>query len=204
AATGLAWTVVVVQTPNTRYAGMAWLAIGFIVYFVYRKRFVREPLSATVRAPAMIGPALALEYRSILVPVVEGEQSRDAVHLACRLAAERRASIVAARVIVVPLHLPLDAELPEQEALADDLLDEAHDIGELYGVRVVERVTRAREAGQAIVDEALSRNSEIVVMGAPRLPHRTRTSAIFGKTVDYVLRHAPCRVMVAAARRAAA
>ncbi len=28
-------------------------------------------------------------------------------------------------------------------------------------------------------------------MGAPRLPHRTRTSAIFGKTADYVLRNAP-------------
>ena len=41
-------------------------------------------------------------------------------------------------------------------------------------------------------------------MGAPRQPHRTRTSAIFGKTVDYVLRNAPCRVMIAAARRAAA
>ena len=40
-------------------------------------------------------------------------------------------------------------------------------------------------------------------MGAPRLPHRTRTSAIFGKTADYVLRHAPCRVMIAAAKRAA-
>ncbi|MER3411320.1 MAG: hypothetical protein C4305_02660, partial [Thermoleophilia bacterium] len=47
------------------------------------------------------------------------------------------------------------------------------------------------------------RGSEIIVMGAPRLPHRTRRSAIFGKTVDYVLRHAPCRVMVGAARRAA-
>ena len=32
-------------------------------------------------------------------------------------------------------------------------------------------------------------------MGAPRRRHR-RTSAIFGKTVDYVLKHAPCRVMV--------
>ena len=40
-------------------------------------------------------------------------------------------------------------------------------------------------------------------MGAPRLPHRTRTSAIFGKTADYVLRHAPCRVMIAAAQEGA-
>jgi nucleotide-binding universal stress UspA family protein len=41
-------------------------------------------------------------------------------------------------------------------------------------------------------------------MGAPRLPRRTRRSAIFGKTVDYVLKHAECRVMVGAGGRAAA
>ena len=76
-------------------------------------------------------------------------------------------------------------------------------IGDLYGVRVVERIVRGRNAGAEIVDEAERRNAEIVVMGAPRLPHRTRTSAIFGKTADYVLRNAPCRVMIAAARRAA-
>jgi nucleotide-binding universal stress UspA family protein len=108
------------------------------------------------------------------------------------------------RVIVVPLDLPLDADLPDQEALADALLDEAHDIGDLYGVRVVERLARSRNAGAEIVAEADRRNAELVVMGAPRLPHHTRTSAIFGKTADYVLRHAPCRVMIAAAARAAA
>jgi nucleotide-binding universal stress UspA family protein len=108
------------------------------------------------------------------------------------------------RVIVIPLDLPVTAELREQEALADALLDEAHDIGDLYGVRVVERLVRGRNAGAEIVAEAERRNAEIVVMGAPRLPHRTRTSAIFGKTADYVLRHAPCRVMIAAAKRAAA
>jgi APA family basic amino acid/polyamine antiporter len=202
-ATGIAWLIVVVQSPATRYAGLGWLALGFVSYYVYRRRILHEPLSVTVRAPVLIGPAAALEYRTILVPIVEGEQATEAMHVACRLAAERGASIVAVRVIVVPMELALDSELPEQEELADRLLDEAHDIGELYGVRVIERVIRARHAGRAIVDEAERRNAEIIVLGAPRLPHRTRKSAIFGKTVDFVLKNAPCRVMVAAARRAA-
>jgi APA family basic amino acid/polyamine antiporter len=203
AGTLVAWLVVVVQSPDTRYAGLAWLAGGFVTYVVYRRRFLHEPLRRTLRAPPLLGPVLALEYRSILVPLVEGEQSREAMHIACRLAAERGSRIVAARVTVVPLELPLDAHLPDQERLADRLLDEAHDIGELYGVRVTERLVRSRHAGRAIVEEATRRNAEIVVMGAPRLPHRTRRSAIFGKTVDYVLKHAPCRVMVGAAPRAA-
>jgi APA family basic amino acid/polyamine antiporter len=203
-ATFLAWVVVVVQSPSTRYAGLAWLALGFLVYFVYRRNFVHEPLSATVRAPIALGPAVALEYRTILSPIVDSPQAREAVQIACRLAAERRSQIVAVRVIVVPMELPLDTELPEQEELANRLLDEAHDIGELYGVRVVERLIRARHAGRAIVDEAERRNAEIIVIGAPRLPHRTQRSAIFGKTVDYVLKHASCRVMIGAGRRAVA
>jgi basic amino acid/polyamine antiporter, APA family len=203
-ATALAWLVVVVQSSSTRYAGLGWLAAGFVSYGVYRRRVVKEPLGETVRAPLLLGPSYVLEYRTILVPVVEGEQAREAMHVACRLAGERRSAIVAMRVIVVPLELPVDAHLPEQEELANRLLDEAHDIGELYGVRIIERLVRARHAGRAIVDEATRRNAEIIVMGAPRLPHRTRKSAIFGKTVDFVLKNATSRVMVAAARQAVA
>jgi len=203
AATALAWLVVVVQSPSTRYAGLGWLVFGFAMYYVYRRRILHEPLSETVRAPILIGPAAALEYRTILVPIVEGGQATEAMHVACRLAGERGASIAAVRVIVVPMELPLDTPLPEQDELADRLLDEAHDIGELYGVRVVERLIRARHAGREIVDEAGRRNAEIIVLGSPRLPHRTRKSAIFGKTVDFVLKNAPCRVLVTAARRAA-
>ena len=46
---------------------------------------------------------------------------------------------------------------------------------------------RARNAGRAIVDEAERRGAEIIVLGAPRGRHR----AIFGQTVDFVLKHAP-------------
>jgi nucleotide-binding universal stress UspA family protein len=66
-------------------------------------------------------------------------------------------------------------------------------------VRMVDRIVRARNAGRAIVEEAERRQAEIVVLGAPRGRHRD----IFGKTVDYVLKNAPCRVMIAAGRKAA-
>jgi APA family basic amino acid/polyamine antiporter len=196
--TGIAWIVVIAQDAPTRYAGLAWLAAGFVFYPLYRRR-IGAPLRQTVRAPVPLGPALALEYRSILVPIVSGPESREAVQLAARLAAERASTIVLLRVIVVPLELPLDADLHEQMRTADELLDEAAAVASLYGVRVVERIVRARQAGRAIVEEAERRGSQIIVLGAPRGSHR----AIFGHTVDYVLKHAPCRVMVAAGRKAA-
>jgi len=114
--------------------------------------------------------------------------------LAARLATERAGRIVLLRVIVIPLELPLDADLREQTEEANHLLDEARMIAAPYGVRIVERVVRARNAGRAIVDEAERRGTEILVLGAPRGRHRD----IFGHTVDFVLKNAPCRVMVAA------
>src|SRR5213592_4864932 len=204
AATALAWLVVVAQSAGTRYAGLGWLVLGFAVYVIYRRRVLGLPLRATVRAPVEIGPAQALEFRNILVPVAPGYPSEEAMDVACRLAAERRATIVALSVVEVPLELPLDAYLPEQVEAADRELEEAHAMGESYGVRVIERIVRARNAGRAVVDEAARRNSEIIVMGGPR---RVRLAAgrraIFGDTVDFVLKHAPCRVMVAAGRAAA-
>ncbi|HET7556397.1 MAG TPA: universal stress protein [Gaiellaceae bacterium] len=202
--TGLSFLVIVLQTPSIRYAGLGWLLIGFLFYVVYRRRVIHAPLTETVRAPIPLGPAVALEYRSVLVPVVWQRESEAAVDLACRLAVERRGSIVALTVIEVPLELPLDARLPGNvEERANDLLDEARAIGDAYGVNVIGRIVRARRAGRAIVDEAARRGSEIIVMGAPRREGRAPRGRIFGGTVDFVLKNAPCRVMVAAAPRAA-
>jgi APA family basic amino acid/polyamine antiporter len=196
--TGLAWLFVVVENPGPRYAGLAWLAAGFVFYPLYRRR-LKVPLRQTTRAPVPLGPALALEYRSILVPIVAGHESQEAVELAARLATERAGRIVLLRVVVVPLELPLDADLSEQLEEADRLLEDARSVAEPYGVRVVERVVRARHAGRAIVDEAERRGAEIVVLGARRGDYKS----IFGGTVRYVLKNAPSRVMVAAGKKAA-
>jgi APA family basic amino acid/polyamine antiporter len=201
-ATGLAWVVVVVQTPETRYAGLAWLAIGFTIYVVYRTRVVHEPLRATVRAPVAYGPALALEYRRILVPVVPGQPSDDALDVACRLAAERRSRITALSVLEVPLDRPLAEPYPELEMQANRELDEAVAIGDSYGVSVTSRLERARTAGAAIVAEAAARHAEIIVLGASRSHLTARQTAVLGKTVDYVLKHAPCRVLTVGAETA--
>src|SRR4029453_18703133 len=77
----------------------------------------------------------------------------------------------------------------------------ARTIGDSYGVDVIGRIVRDRRAGRAIAREAERRNSQIIVMGAPR--RRRAQGPVFGGTTDYVLKQAPCRVMVVAARAAA-
>ena len=199
--TGLSFLVIVIQTPSIRYAGLGWLVLGFAFYVLYRRRVVHAPLGETIRAPVEFGPAAVLEFRSILVPIAPGYASDEAMDFACRLAAERRASIVAFTAIEIPLDQPLDAEMPEDIREANEQLDEARAIGDSYGVTVIGRIARTRNIGRAIVDEAIRRNSEIIVMAGPRRMQLQRgRRQIFGDAVDFVLRHAPCRVMVATPR----
>jgi basic amino acid/polyamine antiporter, APA family len=201
-ATGISFLVLVVQNSTTRWVGLGWTVVGLIGYAVYRRQFVRASLREVVKAPAAFGPALALEYRRILVPVVPGRPSDEAIDIACRLASERRARIIAVTVLEVPLDQPLGEDMPGAESIAHRELDEAAAIGESYGVPVVGRIERARAAGPAIVAEAEARQAEIIVLGSPRKELTVRGRAVFGHTVDYVLKHAPCRTLVVASEAA--
>ncbi|MGH3083577.1 MAG: amino acid permease [Gaiellaceae bacterium] len=199
--TGLAWIVVVWQTPDTRYAGLGWIVLGFAAYAVYRRKIVGASLRETVRAPLVV-LGLTVEYRTILVPVLRTVESEEALVAAARLASERRATIAVLHIIEVPLDQHLDADLREREEAAYEILDEAEALLESYGVDVVSRVDRARSAGPTIVEEAARREAEVVILGAPRAKVRG-SKPIFGRTVDYVLRNSPTRVAVVAGRRAA-
>jgi basic amino acid/polyamine antiporter, APA family len=196
-ATGIAWFSIIIETPDTRYVGLGWLAAGFVGYAIYRRRILHIPLSETVRAPAeVLGPSLTIAYRTIVVPILRTVESEEALVAAARLAAERRATIAIVRVLEVPLSLPLDAALPVEEEEANRELDDAQAFVEGYGVRAVTRLVRARNAAAAIVDEVRSRTAELVVVGAPR--RRTRPGRpIFGRTVETVLKTSPSRVLVA-------
>ncbi len=195
--TAIAWIVVVIQYAPARWAGLGWLAGGLVFYWQYRRRAVKRPMRETVRAPALVlGPSLAIEYRTIVVPVVRTGETEEALVAAARLAAERGATVVIVTVIEVPLSLPLDARLEREEDEAEALLDDAQALVESYGVRAVTRLIRARRAGPAIVEEARRRHAELVVVGAPRRAIGGRRR-LFGTTVDYVLRESPSRVLIA-------
>jgi APA family basic amino acid/polyamine antiporter len=199
--TSAAWVVVNVQEPVTRWVGLTWLAVGFTSFVVYRRWFARVGLRETVRAPLeVLGPSLVAEYQSIIVPVVRSAATEEALVAAARLAAERNSTVGIVSVIEVPLSLPMDADLPEAEA-AHRTLDDAEALVEQYGVRAVGRLLRARSAGPEIVAEASRQHAEILILGAERNGRPARRP--FGPTVEYVLKHAECRTMVAAQARPA-
>ena len=138
-------------------------------------------------------------YRRLLVPLDERCESFDALQIACRLAADDHARITAVTIIEVPALLPLDARFDDVEEAARRLLERAGATGDAYGVKVVPRLMRARDFGAAIVAEATSDRSEIIVVGTPRAELAVSPRRATPDPVLRILKGAPCRVMVVSA-----
>ena len=137
-----------------------------------------------------------LAYRRIVVPIAGDDDSQTGVARAAQLAPAGGASITAVVVIEVEAELPLDAHMDAEEHAARAALEKAHAIAASRGVRLRERIVRARASGEAIVAEAEAADADLIVMrAAPKNGKR-----LFGRTADYVLRHADCRVLVTAPR----
>jgi basic amino acid/polyamine antiporter, APA family len=92
--------------------------------------------------------------------------------------------------------MPVDAPMIDAEESAEASLAEARLIAAETGVSVETKIVRARAIGEAITDEAGVSGVDLIVLGSA--PRWRRQSRFFSPTVDYVLRKAPCEVMVIA------
>ena len=179
-----------------------------------------SPEALTKRVPEV-------EFRNVLVPVFGTELDDDIVGTAGRLAsaesgepgvsrrfrkkgAERTgASLTVLHVTRVPLSLPEDAPLRAEDAEAERILERAREVGAEYeNVRVQKMDVRGREVGPKIVQVAEDLGVEAIVMGGEP-PSKIRGGAIFGgigaarppevgAATEYVLKRAPCRVLLTA------
>ncbi len=174
-------------------AGPVWLALGLGLYGVTRWRNQRGMLEGVGRSAA----PTASSFGRVLVPMKLGEIGEEMVATAIALAKEQGAVVEAITVVRVPRERSLDAPLPpDVAARADASVAEAQALGEENGVDVNAEAVRARSIGHAIVDEAVRRKVDLIVVGSS--PRWRRQSRFFSPTVDHVLKHAPCEVIVVA------
>lgn len=131
----------------------------------------------------------------ILVPVNGTVCDRRALDLALLLARRDRAAVSAIYVVVVPQELPLEAEVRETVARGDQVLRDIEAYAIAAGQDIEIELLQARAAGPAIVDEATGRNASAIVM-ATSVWRRAGEVTIGRTTVPYVLKNAPCEVIV--------
>jgi len=189
--TGLAFVVVTFLHLDVAMTGVAWLALGMLIFVVFRRRQGLDLVTTTkVAVPRPVLEKEA-EYESVLVALEPRHYSEGAIATAAKLAARRRRGIHVLVTITVPYSAPIDADLPEQELAAQAVIEQARLQG---GRRVSGHVEKVRPggAGRLIVTEAKEMQARAIVMPLP--PRQGAT--IFGKTVETVLTYRPCRVII--------
>jgi nucleotide-binding universal stress UspA family protein len=130
--------------------------------------------------------------RTILVPVDGSPASLDAVAFACGLARKNKGKVYAVHVIEVKRSLPLDADLSSEATTGEDVLVRAEKVAHDNDFKIEGELLQAREAGHAIVDEAMERGVDLILLGAE---HKAPLGEYqMGRLTQYVLRAAPCSV----------
>jgi basic amino acid/polyamine antiporter, APA family len=223
---GLAFISVLVYHDTARWVGLGWMTFGLLFYVVYRKVFEGTTLTkrVSVTEKALTKQVAEVAFRNILVPAFGTKLDDDIVATAGRLAAaeqeesgdgEEETHLALVYVIDVPLTLPLDAELPPKvEQEAQRALRRASDVAEEYeDVKVTTEMARARGVGPGIVEAARRYGSEAIVIGGEppsKIKGGARLGGIgaakpaeIGAATEYVLKKAPCRVLLTAPPEAA-
>jgi len=187
------WIAALATHDAARVAGPIWVALGIVLFVAVRRSEHERLLEHVEPAQADLVPEAEGAYESILVPLKLGPIGEEMLATAIRLAEERGCAVHALHVIRVPLDLPLDAELLDQEERAEASLADAKLLASEHGVEVEGEIVRARAIGEAIVHRAQD-GVDLIILGSS--PRWRRQSRFFSPTVDYVLRRAPCEVMV--------
>ena len=135
-----------------------------------------------------------MEFHKILVPVIGSQADEEVIKLACRVAKKDKGEIYAVYIITMKRDLPLDAQIEPEIQKAEDILNHIETVADEQNYKIDTDLLQAREAGAAIVDEAVEREVDLILMG---IGYKRRFGEFsLGDVVPYVLKNAPCRVIL--------
>lgn len=137
-------------------------------------------------------------YERILVPVDGSEGDEQVMAVVADLVHQHQVAITLIYVVEVPQAMPLDAELPDAIDRGEKILNRAEMLARTQPRHKLTEVStdllQARTAGAAIVDEAIERHADTIVMATTnRTKHGKFT---LGESVGYILKNAPCDVVI--------
>jgi nucleotide-binding universal stress UspA family protein len=151
-----------------------------------------------------------MTFRNILVPVDGEDASMEAVFVACATAKRNKGKVYVVYVIEVPRSLPLDANLGDQATKGEEILAGAERRAAEVDFQVEGELLQARDVGHAIVDEAIEREVDGIILAVSYKGPLTEGTGFawprggkpaplpgefhLGGVSQYVLQNAPCEV----------
>ena len=182
--------------PMAWYVGLAWVAIGAVVYVAYTMRAGEEE----ERLPVKILHEERLVPRDykVLIPLANVEQARMMGILGAAIAKEHDGEVFALHVVRVPVQLSISDGrmfLREGKPILEEVINQARETD----VPVHTMIRLDRHIGRAITDTARERHVNLMLLGWPGYtasPHRA-----FGSVIDLVAVNPPCDLAVVRFRK---
>jgi nucleotide-binding universal stress UspA family protein len=135
-----------------------------------------------------------MHIERLLLPLTGHDVDEAAALLAGDLVRPNHGQVFALYVIQVPWEYPVDAEIPEATERGGQALERVEGILKSLKQHVTAEFIQARDTGPAIVNEAIERQADLVLLG---MPYKRRHGVFsMGEAVPYVLRSAPCPVLI--------
>lgn len=130
--------------------------------------------------------------QAVLACVSGGSIDDEVVEMACNVAKRNKARVHVIYVIEVQRTLPLTAELDTEMEKGERILEAAERVAAEAGYRVETEILQARDVGPAIVDEAVERGCDLIVMG---VPYKVKLGTFeIGSAASHALKSSPVRV----------
>ena len=139
--------------------------------------------------------AEAPSFRRAVIALNGGPSDERIVRLVAQNARLTKAELIAVHVVEIDWTLPLDSDVAGRSEDVQRVLDAAEAVAEAQKMKLEPVLLQARDVGAAIVDEAVERGADLLVVG---LPYRKRFGGEFaiGRTIPYILQNAPSAVWV--------
>ena len=134
-------------------------------------------------------------FKRAVVALEGGARDERIIRLVSELARPTAAEVIGVHVVEIGWSMPLDADIAARSEEVHQVLDRAEIVAEQARMKLEPVLLQARDVGPALVDEAAERDADLLVLG---LAYRKRFGGDFalGRTIPYVLEHAPCAVWV--------
>ena len=134
-------------------------------------------------------------FQRALVALSGHPNGQRLVRLVAEVARINKAELIGVHVVEIDWSMPLDMDVAGRSEEIQRVLDLAEGTAESVGVALESVLLQARDVGAALVDEAIEREADLLVVG---LAYKTKFGGDFaiGQTIPYVLKNAPCAVWV--------
>jgi len=182
--------------PMTWYVGLAWVAIGAVVYFAYTARAAEheEQLPVKILHEERLVPK---DYQ-VLLPLANEKQAEMLGILGAAIAKEHDGEVLALHVVQVPVQLSISDGrmfLREGKPILEEAISQAREVD----VPVHTMIRLDRHTGRAITETARKSKADLMILGWPG--HTSSARHAFGSVIDLVAINPPCDLAVVRFRK---